>query len=218
MAEIDAVVDRSGYLDIRSRAAVTFDLDARLPGQAFRERAGDALFCEFDVLLTPELWPALRAMARWHGDDRIDILVLEPDRDGFSLRERLGYPAVSLSVEAGEDGYWAAVGYECDGDFAESLTISANVVALTGASGKWGCWGERDPEVAIFQGFPDEAARSEWCARFGPFLDVAGALESYLPPTFAGWTVPDEYAAALAANYGPVGGGTTEPACGGGER
>ncbi|MFF0163244.1 hypothetical protein ACFYRY_37785 [Streptomyces sp. NPDC005263] len=196
--------DHDEYRAIRSRSAVTFDLDARFPGQVFREPAEDSLFCEFDVVLAPEIWPALCTMARWHGDDRIELLVLEPDSDGFHVPEGLGYPAVSLSVEAGEDDYWAAIGFEPDGDALQSIAISANVVAVTGASAKWGCWGERDPEVAVFQGFLDEAARSEWCARFGPFLDVSGALESYLPMAFGGRPVPDAYAAALTANYGPL--------------
>lgn len=198
--------DREGYPAIRSHSAVTFDLDARFPDRVFRERAGDSLFCEFDVVLAPEIWLALCTMARWHGDDHIELLVLEPDCDDFYVPEGLGHPAVSLSVEAGEDDYWDAVGFEPDGDALGSIAISANVVALTGASAKWGCWGERDPEVAVFQGFPDAAARSEWSARFGPFLDVSGALESYLPMAFGGRSVPDAYAAALTANYGPSGG------------
>jgi hypothetical protein len=202
--------DRSGYLDIRSRSAVTFDLDARFPAQVFRESAGDSLFCEFDVVLAPEMWAALCTMARWHGDEHIDLLVLEPDCDDLYLPQGLGYPARSLSVEAGEDDYWAAIGFEPDGDALGSITISADVVALTGASGRWGCWGERGPEVAVFQGFA--AARSEWCARFGPFLDVSGALESYLSMAFGRRPVPDDYAAALSANYGPPSGGRS---CGG---
>jgi hypothetical protein len=91
---------------------VTFDLDARLPDQVFRARAGDWLFCEFGVVLAPDLWPALCMMARWHGDERIELLVLEPDCDDFYLPKGLGYPARSLSVEAGEDDYWAAIGFE----------------------------------------------------------------------------------------------------------
>ncbi|MFJ4821978.1 hypothetical protein ACIP5L_01750 [Streptomyces bacillaris] len=204
MAEAGStVIDRNGYLEVRSRGAATFDLDARLPGQVFRESARDSLFCEFDVVLAPEIWPALCTMARWHGDDRIELLVLEPDCDDFYVPEGLGYPAASLPVEASEDDYWAAIGFDPDGDALESISISANVVALTGASGKWGCWGERDPEVAVFQGFPDATSRSEWCARFGPFLDVSGALESYLPAAFGGHPVPDAYAETLTANYGP---------------
>ncbi|TXC99957.1 hypothetical protein [Streptomyces sp. ISID311] len=198
---------RDEYRAISSRSAVTFDLDARFPDQVFRESPRDSLFCEFDVVLAPEIWPALCTMARWHGDDHIELLVLEPDCADFYVPEGLGYPAVSLPVEASEDDYWAAIGFEPDGDALGSISISANVVALTGASAKWGCWGERDPEVAVFQGFPDAAARSEWCARFGPFLDVSGALESYLPMAFGGRPVPDAYAAALTANYGPPSGG-----------
>jgi hypothetical protein len=200
---------RDGYLAVRSRGAVTFGLDARFPDQVFRKCAGDPLFCEFDAILAPEFWPALCMMARWHGDDHIDVLVIEPDCDDFYVPEGLGYPAVSLSVDASEDDYWAAIGFEPDGDALGSIAISANAVALTGASAKWGCWGERDPEVAVFQGFPDATVRSEWCARFGPFLDASGTLESYLPMAFGGQPVPDTYAAALTANYGPPSGGRT---------
>ncbi|MFD7499703.1 hypothetical protein [Streptomyces sp. NPDC059850] len=196
------VKDREEYREICSRASATFDLDARLPEKVFRRGGEGSLFCEFDVVLTPEFWPALSAMARWHGDTRVELLVLEPDCDTFYLSDYRIYPAVSLPVEADESEYWAAVGYEPDGDIMGSLAISANVIALTGPSGKWGCWGERDPEVAVFQGFPDAATRSDWRTRFGPFLEVAGALESYLPVTFANWAVPQEYAATLTANYG----------------
>ncbi|MFF8284082.1 hypothetical protein ACF06W_15310 [Streptomyces albus] len=165
------------------------------------------MFCEFDVVLSPEFWPAISAMARWHGDSRVELLVLEPDCETFYLADYGMYPAFSLPVEAGEDEYWEAVGHEPDGDIMGSLAISANVIALTGPSGKWGCWGERDPEVAVFQGFPDVATRDDWRSRFGPFLDAAGALESYLPLTFANREVPQEYAATLTANYGPSGQG-----------
>jgi hypothetical protein len=200
------VIDRNGYLDVRSRSAAAFDLDARLPDQVFNDDAGDSLFCEFDAVLTPEFWPALCAMARWHGDGHIDLLVLEPDCEAFYLLEYRTYPAMSLSVEASVDDYWAAIGHEPDGDIMGSIAISANVIAVTGPSGRWGCWGERDPEVAVFRGFPSAVARNEWRAQFGPFLEVSGALEAYLPLTFADRIVPKEYAGTLTANYGPAGG------------
>ncbi|MEU7168166.1 hypothetical protein AB0A70_26555 [Streptomyces morookaense] len=192
----------NNYLGILSRSAATFHLDARLPDQVFKEDAEDSLFCDFDAVLTPEFWPALRAMAQWHGDRHVELLVLEPDCDGFYLPEYRMYPALSLSVEAGVDDYWAAIGYEPDGDVMGSIAISANVIAVTGPSGKWGCWGERDPEVAVFRGFPNVTARNAWRAKFGPCQEVSGALESYLPLTFAARTVPDEYATTLTANYG----------------
>ncbi|WP_416874340.1 hypothetical protein [Kitasatospora sp. SC0581] len=202
------MVDRDAYLDVRSRSASVFDLDARLPGQVFRKNAGDSLFCEFDAVLTREFWPALCAMARWHGDDRVDLLVLKPGADEFYLPECGTYPAVSLSVDAGMDDYWERIGFTSDDDFAESIAVSANVIAVTGPSGRWGCWGERDPEVAVFRGFPDAATRNEWRERFGPFLEVSGALESYVSMAFWLHGIPDAFAAALTANYGPPDGRT----------
>ncbi|MDI5976148.1 hypothetical protein [Amycolatopsis magusensis] len=203
MGTVDSLVtDRDEYLAIRSRGAATFDLEARLPAQVFRTPRPDALFCEFDVVLTPEFWPALCAMARWHGDEQVELLVLEPEADEFYLPEYRLYPAVSLPVESSMDDYWAVIGHEPNGEALGSIAISADVIAVTGPSGAWGCWGERNPEVAVFQGFPSEAARAEWSAEFGPFLDVSGALDSYLPLTFAGRSVPAEYAATLTSNYG----------------
>ncbi|MFD5095822.1 hypothetical protein ACFWMR_34825 [Amycolatopsis thailandensis] len=190
---------RTESQNIGYRVSATFDLDARFPGQVFRNNVGKSLFCEFDAVLTPDFWPALSAMARWHGDDHVDLLVLP---DGGELPER---SAVSLPVEASEDDYWASIGFEPDGDALGSIAIAAKVVAVTGRSGKWGCWGERGPEIAVFRGFPSDAARDEWRDRFGPFLEARGALRSYLPPTFAGRIVPDEYAASLTSNYGTVG-------------
>ncbi|UKD55933.1 hypothetical protein L3Q65_04235 [Amycolatopsis sp. FU40] len=174
-----------------TRFAEVFTLGARLPGQVFREPRGDSLFCEYDVVLAPEIWPALREMARWHGDDRVDLLVLEP-----GARQ-------TVSAPVGSEGYWSAIGHESDDEFLDSIAVTADVIAVTGPSGKWGCWGERGPEVAVFQGFPDAAAREEWRERFGPFLDAAEAVESYVWMAFGGRRpVPDEYAAALVADYG----------------
>ncbi|MFD4394352.1 hypothetical protein [Kitasatospora sp. NPDC058478] len=181
---------------VRARAAAVFDLDARLPARVFRELADEAVFCEFDLLLTPDAWPALAALARLHGDRQVDLLVVEADG--------ITGPTLSLSVEATPDDYWAEVGFDSGREVLESITIAARTVALTGPSGRWGCWGERDPEVAVVRGFPDEAARHDWRARYGPYVDAAGALASWLPPTFGGQTVPDAYAAALTANYGAL--------------
>ncbi|MEU3572165.1 hypothetical protein AB0E96_27625 [Kitasatospora sp. NPDC036755] len=201
--EESGTLGRDGCLDVPSSSASVFDLDARLPGQAFTKLTGDSLFCEFDAVLTREFWPALRAMARWHGDDRVELLVLEPGPDDLHLPERRFQPTRSLSVDADEDDYWEEIGFTSDDDFAESIAVSAKVIAVTGPSGRWGCWGERDPEVTVFRGFPDADTRNDWRERFGPFLEVSAALDSYLSLAFTGHAVPDAYAAALTANYGP---------------
>ncbi|TYB97409.1 hypothetical protein FXF53_19840 [Micromonospora sp. WP24] len=202
MLEVGSIVDRNGYMSVRSHAATVFHLDSRLPHQVFKEDASDSLFCEFDAVLAPDFWPTFCAMARWHGDQRVELLVLEPDCDTYYLPKYRMYPAISLPIEASVEDYWAAIGYEPPGESYESMAITANVIAVTGASGKWGCWGERESEVAVFRGFPDAASRSEWRAQFGPFLEVSEALDSYFPWTFRGRSAPDGYVAELTTNYG----------------
>lgn len=204
MSEASSTVDRDGYILVRSHAAAVFHLATRFPNQVFKRNVSDFLFCEFDAILAPDFWPTFCEMARWHGDQWVELLVLEPDCDEYYYRKYRTYSAVSLPVEAGVDDYWAAIGYEPHGDTYSSMAITANVVAVTGASGKWGCWGERGAEVAVFSGFPNAFIRSEWCVRFGPFLEVSDALDSYFPWTFKGRAAPDGYAATLTANYGAV--------------
>ncbi|MDQ8707122.1 hypothetical protein RCO28_32310 [Streptomyces sp. LHD-70] len=190
------------YAEVSSAVGNVFDVGARLPDQVFKRVAGDYLFCEFDIVLSPEIWPALTAMARWHGDDRVELLALDPSRDNFYVPDYGVHPAISLPVDTDSDGYWEAIGYEPGGDVMGSIAISANVVAIVGPSGNWGCWGERDAEVAVFSGFPSAAGRAEWRDRFGPFLEAPEALDSYLSMAFRGRTVPDEYAGRLTLNYG----------------
>lgn len=117
------MLGRDGCLRLTHRSATTFDLDARFPARVFGDCAADSLFCEFDAVLAPEMWPALRMMAEWHGDEHIELLVIEPGCDDFCLPAGPGYPARALPVGSREDGYWAAIGFEPDGDAPGPITI-----------------------------------------------------------------------------------------------
>ncbi|MFI6152872.1 hypothetical protein ACIBCA_09285 [Kitasatospora sp. NPDC051170] len=176
-----------------ARAETVFDLGARLPGEVFRELADEAVFRAFDLLLTPDAWPGLAALARLHGDRQVDLHVVE----AYGAPG----PTLSLPVDATPDDYWAAVGFDSGPAALDSITIGAEAVALTGPSARWGCWGERGPELAVLRGFPDGAARADWCTRYGPCLDAAGVLDSWLQQVYRG-PVPDAYAAGLTTNYG----------------
>ncbi|WP_084792085.1 hypothetical protein [Actinopolyspora mortivallis] len=193
--------DREEYKSVYSCVSAVFNLDLRLPNQVFKKNQGDSLFSEFDGVLAPELWPALCELARWNGDSHVEMLVLEPSCEGFYFPEYRMYPALSLSVNADEEDYWELIGYEPNGEILGSLAKSAEVVAISGRSGKWGCWGERNDEVAVFQGFQESSMRNEWWTRYGPFMEVADALKTYVYPAPAKRAVSEEYAQTLMANY-----------------
>lgn len=195
------MADRVGYEKVQACVAAAFNLEARLPGMVFRNSAESTLFCEFDAVLSADFWPALCTLAQMHGDDRIQLLVLDPDGDSYYVPEYDMYPAISMALTSSADEYWEAISEEPSGDVTGAIVFSAEVVALTGVSGKWGCWGERDFGVAVIQGMPTAGLSDGWREKHGPFLAANDALRHYIAPNFGGLDVPDEFASALTANY-----------------
>ncbi|QYN18886.1 hypothetical protein [Amycolatopsis sp. DSM 110486] len=160
------------YQEFYDRMNKFFDLSARLPDQVFRGPKGESLFGPYDDLIDPEFWTVISALARWHGDARVYLLSVRPGPDESYLRDSNFCPAVSISVEASEEDYWAAIGFDSIGDSAPSIALTTNVMALTGDSGKWGFWAERDPEVAVYRGdFSVVRQNNNWMEKFGPFRD-----------------------------------------------
>ncbi|GAA2531848.1 hypothetical protein Ahu01nite_095920 [Winogradskya humida] len=81
--------------------------------------------------------------------------------------------------------------------------FSGDVVAVTGASGEWGIWAERDAELAAVQAGVAPDVFQRWGERFGPFLPAVEAVTEYLPPNFNAEVDPLAYIATLVANYQP---------------
>ncbi|WP_433382519.1 hypothetical protein [Streptosporangium sp. CA-115845] len=109
----------------------------------FRNPAESTLFCEFDAVLSADFWPALCALAQLHGDDRIQLLVLDPDGDSYYAPEYNMYPATSIALTSSANEYWEVISEEPSGDDTGAIVFSAEAIALTGVSGEWECWGER---------------------------------------------------------------------------
>ncbi|MEV4750852.1 hypothetical protein AB0K21_31200 [Streptosporangium sp. NPDC049248] len=193
------MADRSGYEEVRTCVAAVFNLEARLPDMVFRNPSKSTLFCEFEAVLGVDFWPALCALAQLHGDDWIHLLVLDPDGDSYYVPEYNMYPAASIATTSSMDEYWELISEEPSGDVTGAIVFSAEVIALTGVSGKWGCWGERSIGVAAIQGVPADG----WREKYGPLLTVNDALRQYITPNFRKLGVPGEFASALTTNYAP---------------
>lgn len=194
--------DREQFLRIQDQSKAVVNINARLPDQVFKGGVAAPLFVEFDLILTPGFWSSFRQIARWHGDSQVDILVVQPDCEDFYYPRYRSYPAISVPVDVEIDDYWTELGHEPYGEIMGSIPISANVVTVTGPSRKWACWGERDPELAIFVGFPDAASRKEWRSnKQGLFMESFDEVLECLSLAFRGEVVPDHYAAAFRDNY-----------------
>lgn len=155
MARSRLVFHRDEYDAVRACASSVFNLDARLPRPVFRDPGRATVFSGFHTILSPDFWPALRALAGSHGDDRIQLLVVEPDCDEHYVPEYGMYPAGVLTVAATGHDYWNLISEKPFGELTGAIVYSADVVAVAGASGEWGCWGERSAGLAAIQGMPD---------------------------------------------------------------
>ncbi|MFC4110780.1 hypothetical protein [Micromonospora zhanjiangensis] len=160
-----------------------------------------ALFCEYEALFAADFWPALTELAAVHGDSVVDLLVIEPNAASYYIPEYRMYPAFSLPVESNEDRYWDALNEEPEGDITGAVIHSANMIALSGLSARWGIWADRHLGIAVVQGAPIEDDSGSWRERNGPFLGVEDALVHYVAPNFGG-QVPEALAGELTAKFG----------------
>lgn len=191
---------RDDFEAVREGVSRVFHLKRRFPEMVFRKPSSRILFCEYGAALSPELWPAFQCLARLHGDDRINLLVVEPDFQSHYLEKHGVYPGISLSVESSEDEYWNIIGHEPESGLGGAIYISADVIAITGTSGAWGCWGERNDEILAVQGISENISDEAWCDKFGPFFGASEALEKYVSPAFH-WNVKEWYSSSLISNY-----------------
>jgi hypothetical protein len=194
------VIDEDAFETLRARVDSTFYISRRLPDMVFQRVARPTLFCEYEAVLGAGFWPALANLASLHGDDTVDVLTLDPDPVTYYRQEYGYYASFSLRTRASPGEYWDAIADVPSGDQAGAIVYTANVVAVTGPSASWGCWGERGLGIAVFQSHLKHEM-DVWSERFGPFLTVEGAVESYVAPNFGPAGVPPELSAALLEKY-----------------
>ncbi|GAA2554874.1 hypothetical protein GCM10010435_26720 [Winogradskya consettensis] len=204
-SESGLVGDREGYRRLRAYASATFDLSTRFPDIVFRRPGPVTLFCQFDSVLGEDFWPALSELARLHDDDDDDVIVIviEPDGEDHHFPRYGWWPAFSMSTGAGIDDYSRVILEPPTGAGQASFLLSGDIVAVTGPSGKWGIWGERDAELAAVQASVASDVFQRWGEEFGPFLPAVEAVTEYLPPNFNVEVDPLAYVTTLVASYQP---------------
>jgi hypothetical protein len=196
----NAANHRHEFEAIRDCVESTFDTSSRLPSTVFRTLTGPVVFCEYESVLGAGLWPALGQLASMHGDTTLYFLTLDPSPVNYYLPHYGTYASFSLDVDASPDEYWNVIAEEPRGDPTGAIVYTTDVFAIAGASGFWGCWGERKLGVALFQARTNSAL-DMWASRHGPFPTVESALRTYIGPAFGTQGVPQAIASTLMANY-----------------
>lgn len=164
----------------------------------FRKLAGPTFFCEYEVVLGADFWPALASLASLHGDDTIDLLTIDPDPVTYYSQAYGTYACFSIGADASKEQYWDALAEAPSGDPTGAIAYTADAIAIAGQSGSWGCWGDRSLGIALFR---LTRAVAWWTRTHGPFLGVEEAVEHFVSQSFRTSGVPSDLAAALTDRY-----------------
>ncbi len=161
--------------------AVRVDLDARLPSWPFRGARGYAAIFEYDRILGGSFGNVLAQLARTYSDDTATAVGIEPRpayyRDEYGLLPAFRIPGERLGIDYGD-----ALRFEPGGDPTGALGDSLDVIAITGSSGAWSVFGQRDWEIGLLLA-PD--SNGPWLDAGVPWFAFDVDLDAIRSP--AGW-------------------------------
>lgn len=189
------VVDEPAFRRIEQTVAGAVHTDRMVPDQVFRHPPSRTQFLDFAWMLDPQFWSLLVELATAHGDDEVAVLVLDPTPE-YYRRSYGSYPAFTVPVDATGDEYIRALLEEPGDDVTGALSYTAMVMAVTGPSGRWACWGDRAFDLGLVQA---DTAPTRWLAEPG-LTDLAG-IQSLVALNFAGHAIPEDFLARLQTNY-----------------
>lgn len=168
---------------LRDVVAARVDLDARLPDWPFRGVRGHAVIFEYDRILGGSFGDVLAALVDAYGDDTVTALGVEPPL--FYYRDEYGlFPAFRIAGERVRIDYGDALRFEPGGDPTGSLGDSLDVIAISGSSGAWSVFGQRDWEIGLLRTVEPNGV---WLDAGVPWFDVDVDLNAIRSP--AGWGV-----------------------------
>ena len=166
-----------GTLD---RAVVS---SARMPERVFRPGYRRFQFLEFDMFGSKEFWAMLRQFMEGSQDDHVNLMVLEPDPEGYFYSHFGHFAAAEFSKGISAKRYRAVLEDAPKLSPADALTSNSQVLVWFPNSLRWVVWGERSPEILVLgveNGFGDLSAQMIEDAGICP-LSVEDALDISAP-------------------------------------
>ena len=162
-------IDSTEWAQVEQRLRSAVSLDRRLPELVFQSSYRDFQFVEFEITMADYFWPVLRNLMRASEDERLSLVVLEPDPVHYFCAHFGRYGALRFDLRNTSDDYYDALAAEPEGSPADALLYNSRVVVWVPDSMQWAIWGERHAGVAVI------AARRELGATLRQRLEGAGA-------------------------------------------
>lgn len=157
------------------------NLLARLPEWPFKETGGHITLFEYDRVLGADFGEVLNALACAYDESSIVVIGIEPSASYYGDEYGL-LPAFSLAPGRIEANYGAAMQFAPMGDPTGALGDTLDVLAMTGSSGEWSLFAQRDWEIALLLAGDEEGP---WLATSVPHFARDIDLDSIRSP--AGW-------------------------------
>ena len=178
-----------------------FTCAARLPDLVFAGAPAEVGFCEFDDVLDAAFWDLLDGLAVEHGDGEVLLMSIEPDAASY-YKKRFGYfGAARLPVAGAREAYERLISYPPEESPADALIYNGRVLAITGASGGFRIWAQRDVELVVVGVFRTDLRPVPALPAGIPWRSAAGALR-LTAPTFLNQVVPEGFRSRFVAEYG----------------
>jgi hypothetical protein len=172
------------YADLRAEAARNVSLNTRFPEWPFRAPPGFATIYEYDTVLDDDFGTVLDALVKHYREDHLTVLGLSPGPDFYD-----GYygffPTFEMNSSSVLCDYGNAIWWEPAGDPTGSLGISVDVLAVTGQSGAWSVWEQRDWEIGVLLTKDEHGA---WLNAAAPGFGTDLDLDDIRSPK--GWGMP----------------------------
>lgn len=168
--------DVDGFESVMSDITRVVDPAIRLPDWPFRALFGFAYFRTFGGVLQGRFEPVVQSLVEAHGDETVSFGVLDPTPDHYREREP-SYPVFRVPASDIGETYWKWVSFHQDGPMMGAVIDTADTFVVTGSSGRWAVWAERQWDLGIIL---SDIEGGPWVTDTGAiFLSAEEALEEW---------------------------------------
>lgn len=169
-------------------ASHVFDLRAELPARVFGPHITKFVATDAAVAAGGVFSDVLNSLCGTFGDHWCAALLRRAHDDDLVAGFRFDVPVAPGLL-------WARLNYEPDGQVLRSYTSTAASWVFFGSSGQWGCWSDRDWELAIVGSVRPVAITSDEISFQSPWDELQHAL------SMSGGTLNDQDSETFFQNY-----------------